>query len=255
MDLKTLEEAARKCGELVVKMRQEGVTATDKDDVRGSHFVTEADIQSQALGIEIIHRDFPDEVMIAEEQENTETLPQDFTVMDPIDGTTIYYNGAEEFGVTLATFRNSQPVMGVINIPLKNIFLACEEGKGVWLNEKRLPAFSWNRPIDKTVLGMDVGPWTDFETLQRLLQFGFPVRSHIAAVYSAYEIIIGRTGVYIHPGGAKIWDAAAGSLMVQELGGLALDLHGNPIIWNKIHMEWAWAVNQELADAVLKLDK
>lgn len=251
MDLNVLEDAARECGKLIVRMREEGITATDKDDVQGSHFVTEADIKSQALGIEIVHRKFPDEVFVAEEDDYAEVVPADCTVMDPVDGTTIYYNGVDDFGVTLCTIRDGQPVMGVINIPRRNIFLSCEKGKGVWLNGKQLPPFNWKRPIDKTVLGMDIGPWSVLEIVERLLKAGFPVRSAIAAVYSASEIILGKTGVYVHPNGAKIWDAAAGSLMVQELGGITMDMWGKPVTWNKVRMGWAWAVNQELADALL----
>lgn len=233
-------------------MRREGVTATDKDDVRGSHFVTEADIKSQALAMEIIQRDWPEEIIVAEEQDYAEAVPPDCTVMDPIDGTTLYFNGGEEFGVTLCTFRAGQPVMGVINIPARDILLTCEKGNGVWLNGKQLPEFAWQRPIDKTMLGMDIGPWTVFEIVQRILQDGFTLRSALAAVYSAYEIIIGHTGAYVHPAGAKIWDAAAGSLMVQELGGVVTDLQGKPLVWNQVHMSWVWAANQELAEAVLK---
>lgn len=251
MRIETLERAARECGELVLRMRKAGVTATDKDDVRGAHFVTEADVRSQELGIEIIHQHFPQEVMVAEEQDRPTSLPADFTVMDPIDGTTLFYNGGDEFGVTLCTLRAGQPVMGVINIPARSILLACERGKGVTLNGELLPRFAWKRPLDKTMLGMEVGPWSNFALAQALTSDGFVLRSILAAIYSAYEVITGHTGAFVHPE-AKIWDAAAGSLMVEELGGVAVDLQGESLAWDKIPVGWVWAANQELAEAVLK---
>ncbi len=253
MDVKVLEDAARRCGELVLRIRERGLHAEDKNDgPQGSHFLTEADTESQALGIEIVHSSFPDEVMVAEEEEHAGGVSADCTVFDPVDGTTVFYNGGREFGVTLCTLREARPVMGVMYFPIGNVMFRCERGKGVWMNETQLASLIWNRPLDKTLLGTDLGPWTIHSVIQGLNKDKFMIRSILVGIYGARAMLTQETGAYWSLNAGSIWDGAAGSLMVEELGGLAVDPWGKPIRWNTIALDMVWAANEELADAVLK---
>src|SRR3989344_2331255 len=248
MQLELLETAARECGALLLKLRQEGLRATDKDDVKGAHFATQGDTESQALGIRLIHEAFPGEVIIAEEQENVKDVPADCTVFDPVDGTTNYYNGSDFFGVTLCTLRDGQPQWGVLYYPTDGLMIAAERGKGCFVNGKSWKLPAWNRPLDKVMLGGDIGPWTDHAVLQSIAE-RFTFHSLLASVWGARELLLGVTGTYVSLDAAKIWDAAAGVLAVQEAGGVALDPHGSPLAWNRLPMDWILAANDELAQA------
>lgn len=253
MRVETLEQAARECGGLILQVRAKGLSAEDKADApQGSHFVTEADTQSQALGIEIIHREFPDEVMVAEEQEHTAGIPADCTVFDPVDGTTLFYNGGREFGVTLCTLRDGKPVQGVMYFPTDNLMFRCERGTGVWMNNTQLPSLKWDRPLDKTMLGTDLGPWTVQSVIQGINADKFVVRSILVGIYGARAMLLRETGAYWSLNAGSIWDIAAGSLMIEELGGLALDPWGKPLTWDHLAADVVWAANQELAEVVLK---
>jgi len=255
MKLEVLENAARKCGALVIRLRKQGVTATDKDDVQGSHFATEADIGSQELGIKIIHKSFPEEIIIAEEQEHEGSVPPDCTVFDPVDGTTVFYNGGDHWGVTLGTLREGKPVMGVIYLPDLDIMITCERGKGVFINGEQVAKFEWKRPLDKILLTTDIGSWIPIDVIQSLTREGFPILSFISAVRGGLSIIRQEAGAYLNMNAAKIWDIAAIALMVEELGGVVTDPWGKPPVWDRINMDWVMAVNQEVADAVLKHTK
>lgn len=105
-----LEDVARKCGNLLVKirMRSSDLRAEDKDDCLGAHFATEGDRRSLELGIRLLHAKMPGELIIAEEQTNESSVPPNCTVFDPCDGTTIYYNGS----VNLAS-RCARCAMGI----------------------------------------------------------------------------------------------------------------------------------------------
>lgn len=256
MKLEVLEKAARECGELIVQIRAKGLHADDKaNSPQGSHFLTEADTQSQFLGIEILRAEFPNEVVIAEEQDNLKAIPDNCTVFDPVDGTTMFYNGGRDFGVTLCSLSDGRPEIGVMYFPADDMMFSCERGQGVTLNDKPLPRLYWNRPLDKTMVGTDIYPWARLDVLQGVMSEGFVVRSLDVAISGIRAVLLQETGVYYSLVGPSIWDGAAGALMVEELGGVACDPWGKPLKWNSLDLDWVMGANQELVDVILNHTK
>jgi myo-inositol-1(or 4)-monophosphatase len=248
--LQVLENAARACGDQTLTLQKQGLQATDKDDQLGAHFSTQGDTKGQEKGIEVVRRSYPDEIIIAEEGDNESTIPPDCTVFDPIDGTTAYFNGCREFGPTLCTIRNGQPQYSVIYFPVDQLIITAERGKGCFINGEQIK-LQWDRPIDKTMIGTDLGPWSALEVLQGITAQGFPVRSLMAGIYGARAMLMRETGAYYNLNIAKIWDVAAGALSLEEAGGIALNPWGKPLKWDNIQMDWIYAANKELADVVL----
>lgn len=247
--IETLERAVRACGDLLLEVREAGLRTEDKDEQLGAHFSTQGDTLSQARGIEILREKFPDEVIIAEEQENDPRVPPDCTVFDPADGTTNYYNGCSEFGVTLCTLRGGRPQYGVMYFPVDRMMISAERGQGCFINGRKV-TIHWNRPLDKTLVGTDVGPWTVHEVLRPISE-RFCVRSIMAGIYGARAVLLGETGMYWNLNIAKIWDAAAGVLAIEEAGGVAYAPDGLPLRWTSISADWIVAANQQLADTIL----
>jgi len=247
--IETLERAVRACGDLLLKIREKGLRTEDKDEQLGAHFSTQGDTLSQARGIEILREKFPDEIVIAEEQENATKIPPNCTVFDPLDGTIAYYNGCREFGVTFCTLRRGQPVAGVMYFPVDQMVISAVRSNGCFINGKKV-TIRWDRPVDKTMVGTDVGPWTVHEILQPLSK-SFCMRSIMAGIYGARAVLLGETGMYFNLNIAKIWDAAAGVLAVEEAGGVACAPDGSPLRWDAIPMDWVLAANRELAEHVL----
>lgn len=248
--IETLIDTAKRCGTLLRDLQRGDLAPQDKDETFGAHFYTSADIKSQALAIQLLRRAHPGETIIAEEQANAETVPPNCTVVDPVDGTGAYFSGCREYGITLCTLRDGRPVHGVIYFPDDDVLLRATRGAGWFVNEKRMPQLSWDRPLDKTMIGTDIGPWTVPEVLQPLSK-QFNVRSMMVAVWGARAIVTKETGMYFNLNVAKIWDAAAGSLIIEEAGGVACAPDGSPLQWNLIAMDWVWAVTRELAQEVV----
>ena len=248
--IEVLEEAARACGDLLLGLRGKHLQTIEKTSEHfGAHFATEGDLRSQELGIRMIREKFPGETIIAEEQENLAEIPPDCTVFDPVDGTIAYYNGCREFGVTFCALRSGQPFAGVMYFPVDRMMISAARGQGCFINGNRV-TIRWDRPIDKTMVGTDIGPWTVHEVLQPLSKH-FCVRSIMAAIYGARAVLLGETGVYFSLNIAKIWDAAAGVLAVEEAGGVSCAPDGSPLRWNAISADWILAANRELAEHVL----
>lgn len=249
MMIETLERAVRQCGGRLLAIRGEGLRVEEKDEKLGAHFSTQADLASQDLGIRVVHRTHPDETIIAEEQENNPHIPPDCTVFDPLDGTTLYYNGGRDFGVTMCTLRDGRPTCGVIYFPVDQMLISAVRGGGCFVNGERVMIHS-SRPLDKIMIGTDVGPWTVHETLQPLAR-RFCIRSIMAGVYGARAVLRGETGAYFNLNIAKVWDAAAGVLAVEEAGGVGCAPDGSPLKWDTIDADWILAANRDLAEVVL----
>lgn len=201
-NLLLLEKIALLCGQLLVQKRRVGLGYKDKRETLGAHFSTAGDQESQVLGIRMIHEQYPNELIVAEEQKNKERLPRNCTVFDPCDGTTNYFSNSDEFGVTLCTFRDGQPQLGVIHIWQSLTTIVAERGGGCFVDGQRY-RIRWNRPLDKIILGTDVGPWTVHTVLQKLAK-RFCVHSKMSAVAGERDVLLGITGAYWNINIAKV---------------------------------------------------
>lgn len=259
--LDVLKEVVLTCGKLVLSLRgndEKGVI--EKDDNIGQHFSTIADRESLRSGLSIFSREMPEEVIVAEEQENPRQIPLDCTVFDPLDGTTNFFNGLDEFGVTTCTLRNGAPICSATYFPVRKTLVFAARGKGGWVvdsgGQVKSLKICWHGVMDKAQIGTDVGSWTTkqgvFDTVLRPLSCRFNMLSSMAAVEGGRRVLFGNTGAYYNLGSGKIWDAAAMALVIQEAGGIVCDPRGNPLRWGDINCDWVFAVNQEFADVVLK---
>ena len=256
----TLERAATECGRLVLSLRNSAMEAEDKAEQLGAHFSTRADRQSQELGLKILKEDLPDEFVVAEEEKNSKDIPPNCIVFDPLDGTTIYYNGLENFSISLCALRGGKPTCAATYFPVRKMLISAVRGEGCYVGGfkrgEQISAIGWHGALDKTLVGTDVGAWTvrqgTLDLVLRPLATRFNVVSPISATEGAREVLFGETGVYYNFGIAKIWDAAAMALAIEEAGGVACDSKGGPILWNNINCDWIVAGNQKLANIVLE---
>lgn len=248
--IKVLEETARACGDILIEERFRGLHAIDKDETLGAHFSTQADERSQEHAVEVLHTAFPGVPVIAEEQKYAEDVPPNCFVVDPLDGTTAYFNGCREYGVTICRIHDGRPQAGVMYFPEDRMMISAVSGQGCFVNGERL-RIRHTAPLDKTMLGFDVGPWTPLSILESLVR-RFCFRSLMSAMWGEREVLLGQTGAYLNLNVAKIWDAAAGVLAVQEAGGIACAPDGSELHWNRAGMDWVIAANEEFAKIVLE---
>ncbi|OHB17474.1 MAG: hypothetical protein A2913_02085 [Parcubacteria group bacterium RIFCSPLOWO2_01_FULL_40_65] len=259
--LDVLKEVVLTCGELVISLRGGNLEAVNKDEQLGQHFSTAADRESLKKGLLILNQAIPGEVIIAEEKVNNDKIPPDCTVFDPLDGTTNFFNRLDDFGVTACTLRDAQPIYSATYFPVRKMLILAERGKGCWIStpDHFIPMpvkIHWHGMMDKTQIGMDVGSWTHkqrvFDSVLRPLSQRFNMLSSMAAVEGGRRVLLGQTGAYYNLGIARIWDAAAMALAIQEAGGIVCDPHGSPLQWKTIGCDWVFAVNQEIADVILQ---
>ncbi|MHB1950063.1 MAG: inositol monophosphatase family protein [Acidiferrobacteraceae bacterium] len=171
------------------------------------------------------------EEMPASEQERAlERRGQGLWCLDPLDGTTNFTHGLPFYAVSLALIEGDTIVAGIVYDPVRDECFTAARGEGAWLNGIRLSAAG----VAPMALRRSVGV-VDFKRLTpklaRALGEDPPYGSqrHFGACALDWcWLAAGRFEVYLH-GGQKLWDYAAGSLILAEAGGHQCTLAGEPV--------------------------
>lgn len=227
--LEALTNAVRSVAVTEIMPRYLKVARQHKDD--GS-FCTEADIAAQAALIPALRAIAPcpvlGEEMSEEEQHGQWAAGRDgLWCLDPIDGTSNFVNGLPYFAVSAALLREGRPVLGAVYDPVADEMFCAEKGKGAWLNGEPLPIKTFcPAGLSAAIAGVDLKRLS--RTLREQLAVNQPYRSQRNFGASALDwcyVAAGRFDVYLH-GGQKLWDYAAGALILAEAGGSVCLLDG-----------------------------
>ena len=139
--------------------------------------------------------------------------------IDPIDGTSNFVHGLPYFAVSVALIRDGESVLGVVYDPVADEAFAAERGRGVFLNGEKLQGHTTATSLRGALANVDMKRLDG--KLAAVLASQPPYssqRNFGASTLDWCYTAAGRYDVYLH-GGQKLWDYAAGSLILQEAGG------------------------------------
>ncbi len=224
-NLNIMIKAARKAGRSLVKDFRE-VENLQVSMKGAGDFVSKADLAAEKILREELMGARPTYGWMAEESE--EVAGQDPTrrwIVDPLDGTTNFLHGLPHWSISIALEHKGQIVSGVVFDPAKDEMFYAEKGAGAWLNDsKRLRVSGRSRMIE-AVFATGV-PFAAKKTLPatlkdlaRLMPECAGVRRWGSAALDLAYVAAGRYDGYWERE-LKLWDIAAGSLIVQEAGAL-----------------------------------
>ncbi|WP_297454292.1 inositol monophosphatase family protein [Ferrovum sp.] len=148
--------------------------------------------------------------------------------VDPIDGTSNFVQGIPYFAVSVALLRRGKPVLGAVYDPLAREMFVAEAGQGAWMNDLPLSAPRTPATLAQTMAAVDLKRLPP--RLSRALACHPPYasqRNFGACTLEWCHVAAGRFGVSLH-GGQKLWDYAAGALILEEAGGVYASLEGTP---------------------------
>ena len=145
-------------------------------------------------------------------------------IIDPIDGTTNFLHGIPHFAISIALMSKEKLLSGLIFDPIKDEMFFAEKDKGAFLNNQRLRVSNKNSLDDCLFSSNNEG--VKFSNLNMRC-------SGSAALDLAY-VASGRLDGYFQ-NKINIWDIAAGTLMINEAGGIVNDIHKFDI--NKIDIK------------------
>ena len=166
-----------------------------------------------------------EEMTQAEQQEAWDNGADGLWCCDPIDGTTNFLVGLPMFAISVALLYQQQPVLGVIYAPVQDELFCAVKGQGATMNGMPLPLRSGH-----TDLAHSVG-LIDLKRLPRRLAQALAIeqpyysqRNLGSSVLEWCYLAAGRADLSLH-GSQRLWDFAAGSLVLQEAGGAAATLN------------------------------
>ena len=224
-NLNVMVKAARKAGRSLVKDFQE--VENLQVSVKGAgDFVTKADIAAEKIIRDELLQARPTYGWIAEEGGEIEGAdPTRRWIVDPLDGTTNFLHGLPHWAVSIALEHKGQIIAGVVHDPIKNEMFFAEKGAGAWMNDTRLRVSGRNRMIESVfATGLPFAGRAELPSalrdLGRLLPVCAGVRQWGAAALDLAYVSAGRFDGFWERR-LKIWDLAAGLILVREAGGLA----------------------------------
>jgi myo-inositol-1(or 4)-monophosphatase len=228
--LTTATEAARAGAEVLMAMY--GRT-TMRAKGHGNP-VTEADIESQRVVIDVLRRAYPEHGIVGEEGDvDTSHAAEYVWYVDPLDGTANYARGIPHFAVSIGCARAGDMLVGVICDPSRNELFSAVKGQGAQLNGDAI-AVSDCRGLDQAVVSTgfyyDRGPLirSTLAAIQRLYEAGLAdIRRTGSAALDLSWVACGRLQGYFEYDLGP-WDKAAGSLIAAQAGAAVRNRDGSP---------------------------
>lgn len=226
------EKAVRAGGEAVLAW-------TDRFDVREkgpADLVTQADLASQKMIRRTILEAFPQHSVLGEESEHAPPAAGQTEyrwIVDPLDGTTNYVHRVPHYSVSLALECRGQLLVAAVFDPQRKECFTAAAGEGAHLNGQRIRTsgvLELSRALGAVGFPPRVSPDSPdllvfLEGLNRLQG----IRRTGSTALNLCYVAAGRFDVYwgFSP---RIWDVAAGVLIIREAGGTVSGPEGGPFV-------------------------
>ena len=229
--LNTAIKAARAAGGIINR------AALDVESVRVmqkqlNDLVSEVDQAAEKAIVEILLEAYPRHGILAEESGQTHgNQGSDFVwIIDPLDGTSNFLHGFPMYCTSIALQVAGKLEQAVIYDPVRNDLYTATKGRGAFLNEKRMRVGKRTRVRECLLTtGLALRPGDDIaehlELYQLAMQKSAGVRRTGSAALDLAFVAAGMSDGYFEKGLAP-WDLAAGTLLVQEAGGLVGNFTG-----------------------------
>jgi myo-inositol-1(or 4)-monophosphatase len=192
--------------------------------------VTEVDRQSEVFLLGQIRERFADHTIITEESGHLQGTNSHCWYIDPLDGTVNYSHGVPMFSVSIAYAEGGRMQMGVVYDPLRDELFSAARGEGAQLNGDPIHVSDTTeliRTLLATGFPYDIpGRTKNLVEYSKLSMLTQGVRRLGSAALDLSYVACGRLdGFWEMELGA--WDLAAGTLILEEAGGIATDLRGS----------------------------
>ena len=228
---------ARRAGEAILEVYRQDLDVELKDDRSP---LTAADLAAQKVIAEGLARMEPALPLVFEEAsqvswEQRRTWARHWLV-DPLDGTREFVKRNGEFTVNIALIEGHQPALGVVLAPVTGDLYAAARGIGAWW--QAVENGDWERISTRTlrqpavVAGSRSHGGAQEDDLRRLLGGDYTLKP-LGSSLKFCLLARGGADVYLRRGPTSEWDTAAAQCVLEEASGAVLDLHGEPLRYDR----------------------
>lgn len=232
-ELQTAIELARRAGDLVVAIRNEGFVVDYK---LGEEPVTRADREASGLVVGGLLAAFPSDVVISEELEvdPARTTAERVWYVDPIDGTRDFIRGDDGFAVMIGLCIGGVPVLGVVHQPTRQrTYYAIAGGPALLVERgvdegapRRLTVSATSDPAQSRLAASASHRSKDIDRVKS--ELGIRDELNVGSVgLKLCLIAAGSRDLYVNPAAkTKAWDTCAPEVILNAAGGKLSDLFG-----------------------------
>lgn len=226
---------ARDAGKAILEVYASDFDVQAKDDQTP---LTKADMAAHHLIIKGLGKLTPDLPILSEESGLPEFeergLWNPYWLVDPLDGTREFVSRNGEFTVNIALVQDHKPVLGVVHVPVTDIAYSGCRGVGA---ERR---DNGGEPVRIGVASASATPVRVVgsrshrgTSLDRFLENLGEFEMHPMGSSLKFCLVAeGKADVYPRLGPTSEWDTAAAQAVVEQAGGVVLQLDGNPLSYN-----------------------
>jgi len=225
--LTVASDAARAAGLMLRENIQGEREITYKGDI---NLVTEMDMRSERVVVEMLLASFPGHGIIAEEETKIQAASGYQWIIDPLDGTTNYAHGYPCFSVSIALEHKGEVIVGVVYDPMRDELFSAQKDAGATLNGKAIKVSGTDRLIQSLLAtgfpyDRKTSEKNNLDYFHDLLMASQEVRRDGSAALDLCYVASGRFDGFWELK-LKPWDVAAGSLIAREAGGMVSDFTG-----------------------------
>jgi myo-inositol-1(or 4)-monophosphatase len=227
LDLAT--RAAQKAADLLVAgWSQRSVVSTKTS---GTDIVTQMDRGSEALIVQTLLADRPDDALIGEEGGSREGRSRITWVIDPLDGTVNYLYGFPVWAVSIAALVDDVPTVGVVHAPALGRVWTAVAGGAAQVNGEPISASACADPA-QALVATGFGYRSDVRAEQgrivaELLPMVRDIRRAGAAAVDMCWVAEGVVDAYFEHG-THLWDRAAAIVVCEAAGARVGGPDGGP---------------------------
>ena len=232
-----LQDVMLQSGQLLMQYFNTNCAVFEKD---GYSIFTLADIENEKFLKSELVKIYPNAGFCAEESGYSQAQSDWMWVIDPLDGTKNFVKGIPHFCSMVALTYKNRVMVSAIYLPAMQQFYYAEQGKGLWLNGKKIEF------VDRLIQ-------QKFAIIDCNAQIKLKLKENNLQISRRYFGSAGIDAVYLATGAIDLiafqdiawWDVAAGILIIQESRGLVCnytkslkkDGYGTLIAGNKIFFE------------------
>lgn len=219
-------------GELIIQSFEKELYIESKSNP--NDLVTQVDKEIEQFFIRQISKEFPEHRILGEEgiRSFVNEVNGIVWIIDPIDGTTNFVHQQRNFAISVGIYENGVGILGYIyDVVNKELYFAIK-GNGAYMNGKPLKKLS-PVPVEEAVIALNATWVTENKRiapniLGSLVKDVRGTRSYGSAALEIASVAAGRIDAYMTLRLAP-WDFAAGLILIDEVGGIAKTLRGEPI--------------------------
>ncbi|OOG70707.1 inositol monophosphatase family protein [Algoriphagus sp. A40] len=227
--LEETQEVAKQVGSFIRKERQH--FDVEKVEHKGfNDLVSYVDKEAERLIVEKLEKILPEAGFITEEGTNSTQAEIFNWVIDPLDGTTNFIHGIPVYAVSIALMERDEVILGVVYEVNRHECFYAMKGGGAFCNDTRIKVSA--APDLSASLIATGFPYYNFELIDRylnsmksLMQKTHGLRRLGSAAVDLCYVASGRTEGFFEYN-LNSYDVAAGTLIVQEAGGMVTDFAG-----------------------------